>query len=281
MQHRPFGAIGRSLPVIGQGTWNMERDDRAACIRALRAGLDAGLTHIDTAELYGSGKVEEIVGEAIRGRRDQIYLVSKVLPSNASRKGTPQACERSLKRLGTDHLDLYLLHWPGSFPLEETIAAFEELKKQGKIAAWGVSNFDVEEMEEALSIAGPGKMTCNQVLYHLEERSIEHHVIPWCAQHQVAVVAYSPFGSGRFPKASSPGGKVLTEIAARRQASPCQAALAFLVREKHVFTIPKSSNEAHVLDNAGAGDLILTAGDLRELGQAFPQGKPRRGVPTL
>jgi len=259
----------------------MERDDRADCIRALQAGLGAGLTHIDTAELYGSGKVEEIVGEAIRGRRQGVYLVSKVLPSNASRTGTVQACERSLKRLGTDSLDLYLLHWPGSYPLEETIGAFEGLKKQGKIAAWGVSNFDVEGMQETLSIAGPGKMICNQVLYHLEERAIEHHVIPWCAEHHVAVVAYSPFGSGRFPKASSPGGKVLAQIAARHKASSYQAALAYLVREKHVFTIPKSSSEAHVLDNAKAGDLILTADDLGELGQAFPQGKPRRGVPTL
>ncbi|MEW6778280.1 MAG: aldo/keto reductase [Bdellovibrionota bacterium] len=281
MQVRPFSFTGRKIPVIGQGTWQMEQDDRRSCIESLRKGLGAGMNHVDTAELYGSGRVEEIIREALGERRKEIYLVSKVLPQNASRKGTVRACEASLKRLGTGHLDLYLLHWPGDHPLEETIAAFEELKAAGKILAWGVSNFSVEEMEEALSIAGEGKMACNQVLYHLKERAIEHHVIPWCEKHGVAVVAYSPFGSGDFPEENSPGGKVLSEIARARGATPRQVALTFLVREANVFTIPKTAHAGRAIENAKAGDIALSGEEIDRIDAAFPKGKPRPGIPYL
>ncbi len=268
------------MSVVGQGTWNMEGDDRAACVAALRAGLDAGMTHIDTAELYGSGAVEEIVAEAIAGRRDEVFLVSKVLPHNASRRGTIAACERSLKRLRTDRLDGYLLHWPGDHPLEDTIAAFEQLVSQGKIGWWGLSNFDVDDLEAALAIAGPGRIACNQVLYHLGERAIEHTVSPWCRAHDVAVVAYSPFGSGDFPSPRSAGGKVLAGIAQRHGATPHQVALAFLAREEHTFVIPKASQREHALDNARAAEVRLDPEDVAAIETAFPRGR-RRGLPTL
>ena len=240
-------------PPIGQGTWNMERDDRASAVAALRRGLDLGLTHVDTAELYGSGQVEELVREAIAGRRDEVFLVSKVMPSHASYDGTLRACEKSLRRLGTDRLDAYLLHWPGSHPLADTIRAFEALERSGKIRAWGVSNFDVSDLEEALAIAGPGRVACNQVLYHLNERSVEARVLPFCAKHGVALVAYSPFGAGRFP--SEQVGRrqgALAEVARARGATPHQVALAFLLRDPHVLVIPKAARVAHVEDVAGA-----------------------------
>jgi diketogulonate reductase-like aldo/keto reductase len=250
----------------------MELDDRRAAIEAVRAGLDAGLTHVDTAELYGNGVVEEMVAEAIRGRRDEVYLVSKVLPQHASYKGTFAACEKSLSRLETDRLDLYLLHWRGRPPLDETVRAFDELVQAGKIRHWGVSNFGVEDLDEALAIAGEGKIACNQVLYHLEERSIEHRVIPWCEAHRVTVVAYSPFGAGRFPSPKSRGGKVLAEIAQARGVSAHQVALAFLVRRESVVAIPKASRAEHAQDNARAGDLVLEAAELRRIDEAFPLG---------
>ncbi len=281
MLKRPLGGAGASVPVIGQGTWQMEGDDRAECVRALRAGLDAGMTHLDTAELYGRGKVEEIVGEAIAGRRDEVFLASKVLPENASRSGTRKACERSLRRLGTDRLDLYLLHWPGSHPLEDTIAAFEELTLAGKIRAYGVSNFDEDELERAVAIAGAGRVACNQVLYHLEERAIEHAVLPACERHGVALVGYSPFGSGRFPSPSSAGGRVLAEIARSRGATPHQVALAFLVRRPPLLTIPKAASVAHAIENARAGDLVLGDDEIRRVELAFPRGRARPGIPTL
>ena len=240
-----------AVPAIGQGTWQMEHDDRASAVRALRAGLDLGLTHVDTAELYGSGQVEEIVAEAIAGRRDEIFLVSKVVPENASRKGTVRACEQSLRRLKTDHLDCYLLHWPGSYPLQDTFAALAELEAAGKIRSFGVSNFDERELDEALAIAGPGRIACNQVLYHLGERSIEHAVVPWCNTHGVAIVGYTPFGRSRFPP-QGPGGDELVKIAERHGKSPRQVALAFLTRRANLFAIPKASNPEHVKDNAGA-----------------------------
>ncbi len=219
MHTRPFGPSGQPVTIIGQGSWYIDEADRAQAVAALQAGLDAGMNHIDTAEMYGSGAAEAIVGEAIRGRREQVFLVSKVLPSNASRRGTVAACERSLKALGTDHLDAYLLHWRGSVPLEETFRALEDLQAAGKIRAFGVSNFDVDDLEEALGILGPGKLACNQVLYHLQERAIEHAVIPWCQQHQVAVVAYSPFGHGEFPEPDSRGGRALAAIAQAHEAT--------------------------------------------------------------
>jgi diketogulonate reductase-like aldo/keto reductase len=280
VKRRAFGWTKRKVPVLGLGTWQMEGDDRAACVRALRRGLDLGMTHIDTAELYGSGKVEEIVREAIEGRRDEVFLVSKVMPSNASRRGVIQACDRSLRRLGTDRLDCYLLHWPGSHPLEDTIASFEDLVHAGKIKTWGVSNFDEEELAQALAIAGPARIACNQVLYHLGERAIEHGVIPWCEEHDVAVVAYSPFGAGHFPSASSKGGRVLAKVAEAAGMSARQVALAFLTRRPSLFAIPKASREAHVAENAGAGDLVLSAEHVRDLEAAFPLG-PRRSLPSL
>jgi diketogulonate reductase-like aldo/keto reductase len=258
----------------------MERDDRDAAIAALRAGIDLGMTHIDTAELYGSGRVEELVGEAISGRRDEVFLVSKVVPSNASRMGTVRACEQSLRRLRTDRLDGYLLHWPGSHPLEETIAGFESLVSSGTIGWWGVSNFAVRELEHALAIAGPGKIACNQVLYHLAQRDIEHAVMPWCQQHNVAVVGYTPFGQGGFPPAGA-GGKVLQQIAQRRGATPRQIALAFLTHEPGTFGIPKASNADHVAENAQAIEVTLEPNDLAELNTAFPRPRARPGVPML
>lgn len=245
MRSRTFGPSGRKLPILGQGTWNMERDERAECIAALRRGLELGLSHIDTAELYGDGEVEKIVGKAIAGRRGEVFLASKVLPANASRRGTMEACERSLARLGTDHLDLYLLHWPSRHPLGETLAAFEELVRAGKILAWGLSNFSAGELAAAVAIVGEGKVTCNQVLYHLEERSIEHAVIPYCEEHGIAVVAYSPLGSGHFPRERSRGGRLLAGIAATHGATPRQVALAFLVRRHSLFPAMRRLRRAH------------------------------------
>jgi diketogulonate reductase-like aldo/keto reductase len=280
MERRRFGWTGSDVPVIGQGTWKMEGDPPAEALAALQAGLDAGMTHVDTAELYGGGRVESLVGRAIAGRRHEIFLVSKVMPNHASRKGTLQACEASLQRLGTDHLDCYLLHWPGPHPLEETIGAFEQLVKEGKIRTWGLSNFDVDDLEEALDVAGPKRIACNQVLYHLRARDIEAAVLPWCVEHEVAVVGYSPFGSGDFPGSGSRGGKVLAEIARAHQATPHQIALAFLIRDPHLFAIPKSSKMERVRANAAAVELRLTAEEVSRLEEAFPLRRGR-GLPTL
>lgn len=275
MRQSMFGAGGRKVSVIGQGTWRLDDDRRAGAVEALRRGLDAGMTHIDTAEMYG--EAEPLVAEALASRRDEIFLVSKVLPSNASAARTVAACERSLARLKTDRLDCYLLHWRGGTPLEETIGAFETLVAQGKIASWGVSNFDVDDLDEALSLAGPGRIACNQVLYHLEERAIEHAVIPWCEAQGVAVVAYSPFGSGAFPGPNTAGGKVLDAVAAESGATARQVALAALTRRPSVLAIPKASTVDHALDNAAAGDLALTDDQFARIDAAFPRGpKPRR-----
>jgi diketogulonate reductase-like aldo/keto reductase len=233
------------VAVVGQGTWHSEQSPRDA-VDALRHGLDLGMCHIDTAEMYGSGAAETLVGRAIAGRRDEVFLVSKVLPSNASRRGTITACERSLSRLKTDRLDCYLLHWRGAHPLAETLTAFEELRSSGKIRAWGVSNFDVDDLEEATSIAGAGLPACNQVLYHVQERAIEHAVLPWCDDRGIAVVAYTPFGES--PHAFDPKtrqGRVLHEIGAVHGATARQVALAFLVRHPNSFVIPKASRRDH------------------------------------
>src|SRR5215472_15425308 len=250
MQKRPFGPTRSDVAVIGQGTWYLDEGDVSLSSAALRRGLDLGMTHIDTAELYGSGAAEELVGKAIAGRRDEVFLVSKVLPSHASRKGVVAACESSLARLQTDHLDCYLLHWRGGQPLAATIAGFEQLRGEGKILAWGVSNFDVPDLEEVRTIAGTGHPACNQVLYHLQERAIENAVLPWCERHGVAVVGYSPFGH----KAGLPGhrtsrGRVLTDIAAAHGATVRQVVLAFLVRRPPLFTIPKASSPDHTAEN--------------------------------
>jgi len=280
MQTRGFGWTGVQVPIIGQGTWKMEGDSAAEALAALQAGLDAGMTHVDTAELYGGGRVESLVARAIAGRREQVFLVSKVMPNHASRNGTVQACEATLRRLGTDHLDCYLLHWPGSHPLGDTIAAFEQLVRDGKIRSWGVSNFDVDELEEALAIAGPRRVACNQVLYHLRARDIEDRVLPWCAEHEVALVGYSPFGSGDFPQPQSRGGKVLGEIARKHGVTPHQVALAFLVRDPHVFGIPKSAKVARARENAAAAALRLSGEEIARLDEAFPVRRGR-GLPTL
>jgi diketogulonate reductase-like aldo/keto reductase len=259
----------------------MEADSRRAAVDALRRGIDEGSTHIDTAELYGQGRVEELVGEAIAGRRDEVFLVSKVLPSNASRRGTIDACERTLERLRTDRLDCYLLHWPGPHPLVETVAAFDELVQAGKIRGFGVSNFDETELDEATRIAGADRIGCNQVLYHLGERSIEHAVIPFCERKGIAVVAYSPFGSGDFPAPESRGGRVLAEIAKSRGASPRQVALAFLLRHSSIFVIPKAARAEHVAENALAAEIALDDEAWTRLERAFPRGRRRAGVPIL
>ena len=276
MRGRQFGPTGASVPVIGIGTWNMEGDDRKGAIAAIRRAIEIGMVHVDTAELYGSGKVESLVAEAIKGVRDRIYLVSKVLPRNASYAGTLRACDATLARLGTDHLDCYLLHWRENLPLADTFRAFEALREQGKSRAWGVSNFDDDDLAEALSIAGPGKIACNQVLYHLGERTIEHRVVPWCEQHGVAVVAYSPFGSrGGFPAS-----RELAQVAKRLGATPRQLALAFLARRPSVFTIPKSSHTQHVDEIAGADRVVLDDDALTAIEAAFPLA-PWSGLPTL
>lgn len=276
-----FGKGGPAVSRIGQGTWNIERAPRSEAIAALRSGLDLGLSHIDTAEMYGDGLAEQITGEALAGRRDEVFLVSKVLPHNASKAGTRRACEQSLRRLRTDRLDCYLLHWRGSYPLAETFAAFEELRAEGKIMSWGVSNFDVGDLDEALRVVGPGRIACNQVLYHLKERAIEHAVIPWCERHNVAVVAYSPFGHDDFPAGSSKGGAVLARIAEARRATPRQVALSFLTRATTVFAIPKASSAEHAGENAAAGDLVLTKDEIAALDAVFPRGPKPRGLPML
>ena len=272
MRMQRFGRLAREIPAIGLGTWNLERDDRAEAIAALRCGLELGMLHVDTAEMYGDGRAEEIVAEAIAGQRDRIFLVSKVLPQNAGAAACRRACEASLRRLGTDHLDLYLLHWRGDTPLEETIDAFEALREEGKIRAWGVSNFDEADLDEVERIA-PGRVACNQVLYHLLERTIEHRVIPWCEERGVAVVAYSPFGSADgFPDAGHFG-----DLPARLGATPRQLALAYLTRRPSVVAIPKAGRVEHVRELARDAGESLDATALAELDTRFPLA-PWRGL---
>jgi diketogulonate reductase-like aldo/keto reductase len=274
---RVFGPTGIHVPVIGQGTWNMERDGRSAAVTALRRGLDLGMTHIDPAEMYGNGGVEELVGEAIAGRRAEVFLVSKVLPHNATRKGTVTACERSLRRLRADFLDCYLLHWPGAHPLADTIAAFEQLVAAGKVKSWGVSNFNEDEIEESVRIAGPGRVACDQVLYHLGARAIDHYVLPCCERHGIAVVGYSPFGHRGFRSQ-----RALDEIASARGATPRQVALAFLTRRPSLFAIPKASQVPHIEENGGAAALRLTVDEIARIETAFPAARARRGdLPML
>jgi diketogulonate reductase-like aldo/keto reductase len=278
---RTFGSTRRRVAAVGQGTWKIEEAADSA-IAAMRRGLDLGLTHIDTAEMYGSGASETMIGTAIEGRRDQVFLVSKVLPSNASKRGTVTACEKSLSRLRTDRLDCYLLHWRGAYSLEETIAGFDALLRDGKILAWGVSNFDVDDLDEVAAIAGAGHPACNQVLYHLQERAVEHAVLPWCAKHGTAVVAYTPFGRSPAPfDARTKQGRTLAEIAAAHQATARQVALRFLLRQPEVFVIPKASTLAHVAENAGALALELSDAEIARIDAAFPRGKPRSGLPML
>ncbi|MEO6843507.1 MAG: aldo/keto reductase [Bradyrhizobium sp.] len=279
MNLRPFGSVGHEVSVIGQGTWYLDQGDRKRAVAALRRGIELGMTHIDTAEMYGDAEL--VIAEAIAGQRDGLFLVSKVLPSNASRRGTVTACERSLARLKTDRLDCYLLHWRGSYPLAETVAALEDLVRAGKIRSWGVSNFDADDLDELHDVAGKERIACNQVLYHLQERAIEHAVIPWCKTHGVAVVAYSPFGHDDFPQPDSAQGQLLQKVAKAHGASPRQVALAFLTRDVSVFAIPKASSAEHAADNALAGKLTLNQEELLALDQAFPRGPKPRGLPML
>ena len=279
MQRRRFGGAARPVAVIGQGTWQIDRGERAAAVAALRRGRERGMTHLDTAEMYGAA--ESWLSEVIAERRDEIFLVSKVLPEHASRRGTLAACERSLKHLRTDRIDCYLLHWRGEIPLAETVSAFEQLERDGKILSWGVSNFDVADLEELAPLARPGRPVCNQVLYHLRERGIEHALIPYCEQHGIAVVAYTPFGPGGFPGPRSAGGRALAEIARAHGATPRQVALRFLVRREALFAIPKASRVAHVVENAGAGELELDADALARLDAAFPRGPRPRELPMV
>jgi diketogulonate reductase-like aldo/keto reductase len=276
---RAFAWTGVPVSLIGQGTWMIEgsADAEQRAVDALRAGIDLGLTHIDTAEMYGSGRAEELTGKAIAGRRNEVFLVSKVLPSNASFEGTLRACERSLQRLGTDHLDLYLLHWESSYPIGETMRAMERLIDQRQIRFTGVSNFDVDQVKEAQAALRHHKLASNQVLYHLRERGIERRLIPHCAEHQIAVVGYTPFGREKFPRPDSPGGRVLAAIAQRHGRTVHQVVLNFLTRFPHVFTIPKAGNPEHTRENVGGMGWPLPPEDIAAIDRAFPA--PTRDVP--
>ncbi|MGE5511919.1 MAG: aldo/keto reductase [Bacteroidota bacterium] len=267
-------ATGEKIPALGLGTWHMgERSaNRAAETRALKLGLDLGLNLIDTAEMYGEGGAEEVVAEAIAGRRDKVFLVSKVYPHNASRKGAIAACERSLKRLKTERLDLYLLHWRGSYPLAETVEAFEKLKADGKIRHWGVSNLDTDDMKELRRAPAGGNCICDQVLYHLGSRGIEWDLLADCARHKVMVMAYSPLGQGSVLRNAA-----LASVATKHGVTPAAVAIAWTMRHPHVVAIPKASNLEHVKANAAAADLKLDAEDLKTLDAAFPP--PRRATP--
>ncbi|HEY4433913.1 MAG TPA: aldo/keto reductase [Candidatus Cybelea sp.] len=276
MKHKSFGATGVALPAIGQGTWNMPQSGagRKEAVRALRHGISLGMTHLDTAEMYGAGAVEELLGEAIGGlARERLFVASKVLPENATYEGTLKAARRSIARLRCDYLDLYLLHWPGSHPLEETMRALEDLVEQGTVRFVGVSNFDTDEMLAAASYLRKVPLACNQVLYHLNERGIEHRLIETARRHDVAIVAYTPFGRGAFLREPSQR-EVLTAVAKKHEATPRQVALAFLTRESNVFAIPKSTSLAHVQENANAASMTLDAEDLAAIDRAFVRGRP-------
>ena len=271
---------GEPVARLGQGTWQIgeDRSLRAQELAALELGLELGLALIDTAELYGDGASEELVANAIAGRRDRTYVVSKVLPRNASRKGVIAACERSLKRLRTDYLDLYLLHWRESKPLDETLEAFAALADAGKIRHYGVSNFDVDDLDEALALRGGAAVATNQVLYNLEQRGIEFDLLPWARERNMPVMAYSPLGSDSRSVRRLLGNRALAEIAARHSATPAGVALAWLLARDGIVTIPKASSAEHVRDNRAALDLRLTRDDLAALDRAFP---PPRGKTSL
>jgi diketogulonate reductase-like aldo/keto reductase len=258
---------GETIAQLGLGTWTMGDQSRRRKeeVAALKLGLDLGMTVIDTAEMYANGGAEEVVGEAIAGRRDGVYLVSKVLPQNASAKGTVAACEKSLKRLKTDRLDLYLLHWRERVPLAETVEGFTALVKTGKIRHWGVSNFDVGDMEELVRLSGGASVTTNQVIYSLRRRGIEYDLVPWQAKRKIPVMAYSPLDQGRLLSSRD-----LKAVADRHRATPAQVALAWVMRDETVFTIPKAGSETHVRENHAALSISLDQEDLAELDRAFP-----------
>jgi diketogulonate reductase-like aldo/keto reductase len=276
---RRFGPLDLDVPVVGLGTWQMEVDGREPSIAAIRRAIDLGMTHIDTAELYGRGAVEDIVGEAIAGYRAEVFLASKVHPDHATYAGTLLACDKTLKRLRTDRLDLYMLHWRGKQPLEPSFEAFEALRKEGKIRAWSVSNFDVPDLERAIEIAGEGVIACNQVLYNLLERDAEHLLQVFCERHRIALVAYTPLGAAQFPRPGSWRGDVLAGIAAAHGVTPRTIALAFLLRRPGTFVIPKTGNAAHVEELARAADVVLGPDEIDTIDEAFPLGVPKSELP--
>lgn len=269
---------GESIPAFGLGTWHMGENRRIAGDEeaAIRLGVDLGFRLIDTAEMYGSGVAEEITSRAVAGRRDELFIVSKVLPYNASRKGTIEACERSLKRLKTDRIDLYLLHWRGAAPFAETLAAFERLKRDGKIRHHGVSNFNTDDMREWVSLAGGDTVASNQILYHLGRRGPEYDLIPWCRERRITIMAYSPLDQGRIL-----GNRALAEVGARHGATPAQVALAWLLRQDGMIVIPKATRLEHVRENRAAAGLQLDAEDLAALDRAFPPPKGRTPLGML
>jgi diketogulonate reductase-like aldo/keto reductase len=269
---------GEAVPVLGQGTWGMgeKPSRRQEEIEALRLGLDLGMTLIDTAEMYGDGAAEELIAAAIAGRRHEVFLVSKVLPHNATRRGTIAACERSLQRLGTDWLDLYLLHWRGPPPLTETLAAFDELARAGKIRHWGVSNFDAADMKELVRLSGGSTVATDQVLYNLTRRGIEYDLLPWCLEHGLPIMAYSPIEQGRLLDHPA-----LQSVAAGHGATPAQVSLAWVLRHDRLIAIPKAGVPAHVRDNRAALDLHLTEQDVKALDRAFPAPTGPRALEML
>lgn len=270
---------GTAVPALGQGTWHMGERGRAAKneVAALKLGIDLGMTLIDTAEMYGNGGAEEVVAEAAAGQRDKLFIVSKVYPHNASRDGTQAACERSLKRLRTDRIDLYLLHWRGSHPLAETVAAFEKLRAEGKIRYWGVSNFDTRDMGELALLPDGGQCASNQVLYHPASRGVEFDLLPWCTERHVSVMAYSPVGQGGRLLES----KALITVAKRHSATPAQVAIAWSMRHGNVISIPKASDPAHVRENAVAGEITLTEDDLAVIDAAHPRPGRKQSLDIL
>jgi diketogulonate reductase-like aldo/keto reductase len=268
MIRRRFGWTSVEVPVIGQGTWEIHPESELRAIEALRCGLDLGLTHIDTAESYG--RAEELVAEAIVGRRDEVFLVSKVHPANASYDATLRACDQSLKRLKTDWLDLYLLHWRSRHPIEETMRAMEVLVASRQIRFIGVSNFSVSRVRAAQRALHNERLACNQIRYHLGARGIERRLLSYCAEHEIAVVGYSPFAHGNFPSPGSPGGRILAEVGERNHRTPRQVALNFLTRHPGLFTIPKATSIGHVRENAGGAGWTLSEGDITAINHAFP-----------
>lgn len=277
MKLRRFGWTGVELPVIGQGTWNMPEGGASLkeALRSIRRGIELGMVHLDTAEMYGSGRVEELLGRAIAGlSRERLFVTTKVLPTNASYNGTLCAADRSLQRLNCEYLDLYLLHWPGSHPIGETMRALDRLVEEGKTRFVGVSNFEAPEMLEAASYLRNTRLACNQVLYHLGERGIEHELVGVAREHQIALVAYTPFGRGRYLRGGGAAHATLERIARERGATIRQVALAFLTRRPEIFAIPKAARVEHVEENAGAGDLELDAQDVAAIDAAFPRSQP-------
>lgn len=278
MIKRKFGWTDIEVPIIGQGTWLIDngkygnyRDKYKLAIKALRLGIDLGMTHIDTAEMYGDGRVEELVGKAIEGQRDRIFLVTKVLPSNASYEGTIDACKRSLKRLKTDRIDLYLLHWPSSYPIKDTMRAMEYLVAEGLIRFIGVSNFDLEKLKDAESVLKNERIACNQVLYNLGYRAIELNLLPYCIEKKIAIVGYSPFGHSNFNSLQkSSKGKILSKIAENHQCTVRQVILNFLTRHHNIFAIPKSSQPEHVKENSASVGWNLGDDEVATINKIFP-----------